>query len=255
MREYEERARIKAIEARNELGIGYLDSANIFKILKDRENISVITAPLNGNISGLFMRKRDIGLVIINSGRSLGHQYFTAAHEYYHLKYNRGMTGRLCIISKYDEDYEVELEANSFASYFLMPDDALRYYLNLRLQGSSRKPNMRDLIYLENYFAVSHALMLLRLKSMGVITEAEAEQMKAGVTAAAIRLGYSPALYRDTADHGMAIYSNYAELAEELLEAEKITYGKYEELMLEGGYGEILFGDGEENEDSDASNL
>lgn len=90
---------------------------------------------------------------------------------------------------------------------------------------------------------------------MGVISEAEAEQMKAGVISAAIRLGYSPALYQDTADQGMVIYSNYAELAEELLEAEKITYGKYEELMLEGGYGEILFGDGEENGNSDAGNL
>jgi Zn-dependent peptidase ImmA (M78 family) len=148
------------------------------------------------------------------------------------------------------------LEANSFASYFLVPDDALRYYLNLRLQNSSRKPNMRDLIYLENYFAVSHALMLLRLINMGVISEAEAEQMKAGVISAAIRLGYSPALYRDTADdQGRVIYSNYAELAEELLEAGQITYGKYEELLLEGGYGEILFGDGEENADSDAGNL
>jgi Zn-dependent peptidase ImmA (M78 family) len=240
MKAYEERARVKAVEARNELGAGHLDSVNIFKILKDRENISVIAVPLKGNISGLFMRKRDIGLVIINSGRSLGHQYFTAAHEYYHLKYNRGMTGRLCTISKYDEDYEVELEANSFASYFLMPDDALRYYLNLRLRDSSRKPGMRDLIYLENYFAVSHALMLLRLKNMGAISEAEAEQMKTGVISAAVRLGYSPALYKDTAAQGMVIQSNYAELAEELLETEKITFGKYEELLLDGGYGDIL---------------
>jgi Zn-dependent peptidase ImmA (M78 family) len=252
---YKERARVKAIEARNELGIGQLDSINIFKLLKNRENISIITTPLKGDISGIFMRKGDTGLVIINSRRSLGHQYFTAAHEYYHLKYNHGMTGRLCAINKYDEDYEVELEANSFASYFLVPDDALRYYLNSRLQDSSRQPNMRDLIYLENYFAVSHALMLLRLKNMGVISEAEADQMKTGVTSAAIRLGNSPALYQDTADQGMVIYSNYAELAEELLEAEKITYGKYEELMLEGGYGEILFGDGEENGNSDAGNL
>lgn len=39
---YKERARVKAIEARNELGIGQLDSINIFKLLKNRENISII---------------------------------------------------------------------------------------------------------------------------------------------------------------------------------------------------------------------
>lgn len=252
---YEERARIKAIEARNELGIGYLDSIDIFKLLKDRENISIITTPFEGNISGLFMRKGNTGLVVINSARSLGHQYFTAAHEYYHLKYNQGMTSRLCTINKYDDDYEIELEANSFASYFLLPDDALRYYLDSRLQGLSRKPNIRDLIYLENYFNVSHTLMLLRLTKMGAITNNEAEQMRTGVITHAVRLGYNPNLYKNTVNQGTIIYSNYAELAEELLEAGKITYGKYEELLIDGGYGEILFGDGEEYGDSNTDNI
>lgn len=255
MASYEERARIKAIEARNELGIGYLDSIDIFKILKDRENIALISTPFTGNISGLFMRKGDSGLIVINSARSLGHQYFTAAHEYYHLKYNQGMTGRLCTINKYDDDYEVELEANSFASYFLLPDDALRYYLNLRLQDISRKPNMRDVIYLENYFNVSHTLMLLRLTKMGVINDNEAEQMRTGVIRNAIKLGYNPKLYKNTLDEGTIVYSNYAELAEELLEKNKITYGKYEELLIDGGYGEILFGDGEDYGDTNTDNI
>jgi len=32
---------LRALEARNELGIGQYDSIDIFKILRDRENISI----------------------------------------------------------------------------------------------------------------------------------------------------------------------------------------------------------------------
>ncbi len=37
----------------------------------------------------------------------------------------------------------------------------------------------------------------------------------------------------------------YLELAKELLESNKISYGKYEELLIAGGYGDILFPEGE----------
>ncbi|MCR1934261.1 ImmA/IrrE family metallo-endopeptidase [Clostridium tepidum] len=238
----------RAMKSRNELGIGSMDAVDILKILKDRENISIIMTPLDGEISGLFMRKNDIGIIIINSNRSYGHQLFTAAHEYYHLKYDKGMNSKLCPINKYDEGYENEIEANIFASYFLMPDDTLRIYINERTDNGNRRLNIRDLIYLENYFMVSHSLMLYRLKSMGYITRGEEEEFKYSIISKATKLGYDAKLYKNTADRGLVIHSNYAELAEELLEAKLITAGKYEELLLRGGYEEILFGDIDEGE-------
>ena len=65
----------KAINTRNELGIGQMESIDILKILKSRENISIIMTPLDGNISGLFMRKGKVGIIIINNKRSYGHQF------------------------------------------------------------------------------------------------------------------------------------------------------------------------------------
>lgn len=238
----------RAIKSRNELGIGIMDSVDIFKILKDRENISIVITPLDGEISGLFMRKNDIGIIIINSNKSYGHQLFTAAHEYYHIKYDKGMNSKLCPINKYDEGYENEIEANTFASYFLMPDDTLRVYINERTENGSRRLNIRDLIYLENYFMVSHSLMLYRLKTMGYITKEEEEELKCSIIAKAMRLGYDAKLYKNTAYQGRVVYSNYAELAEELLECKLITIGKYEELLLHGGYEDILFGDIDEGD-------
>ncbi len=233
----------RAIDTRNELGINSSEpiDADIFKVLRKKEKVSIIVTELKGNISGFFLRKEEICLIVINSSRSFGHQRFTAAHEYYHFKYDKGMSGKICpiTINKYNDDYENEVEANYFASYFLMPDQSLRYYIDKRTNGN--KLNIRDLIYLENYFMVSHALMLVRLRSINIISEKEAELMKNGIIDKARKLGYDTALYKNTKEKGTINYSNYAELAEELLEKGSISYGKYEELLIDGKFENILF--------------
>ena len=244
------RARNRAIETRIELGINSYEpiDVDILKVLRKKEKISVIITELKGNISGFFLRKEDICLIVINSSRSLGHQRFTAAHEYYHFKYDKGMNGKICTINEYNDDYENEVEANYFASYFLMPDESLKYYVDKRTKGN--KLNIRDLIYLENYFMVSHALMLVRLKLINIISEKEIELMKNGIIYKASKLGYDTALYKDTKEKGTFKYSNYAELAEELLEKGSISYGKYEELLIDGNFEDILFKEnGNENEE------
>jgi len=237
------RASSRAIDTRNELGINLSEpiDSDILKVLRKKENISIIVTELKGNISGYFLRKEDICLIVINSSRSLGHQRFTAAHEYYHFKYDKEMKGKICPIkiNKFNDGYENETEANYFASYFLMPDESLRYYIDRRTKGN--KLNIRDLIYLENYFMVSHALMLVRLKLINIISEKEVELMKNGIIDKASKLGYDTALYKNTKEKGTVIYSDYAELAEELLEKGSISYGKYEELLIDGKFENILF--------------
>ena len=246
----ESRARNKAIDTRNELGINLSEpiDVDILKVLRKKEKISIIVTGLKGNISGFFLRKEDICLVVINSSRSFGHQRFTAAHEYYHFKYDKEMNGKICPINKYDDEYENEMEANYFASHFLMPDESLKYYVDKRIKGN--KLNIRDLIYLENYFMVSHALMLVRLRLINIISDKEIELMKNGIIYKAAQLGYDTALYRNTKKKGAIIYSDYAELAEELLEKGSISYGKYEELLIDGKLEDILFQEkGNKNEE------
>jgi len=237
----ESRARNKAIDTRNELGINLSEpiDVDILKVLRKKEKISIIVTELKGNISGFFLRKGDICLIVINSSRSFGHQRFTAAHEYYHFKYDKEMNGKICPINKYDDEYENEMEANYFASHFLMPDESLKYYVDKRIKGN--KLNIRDLIYLENYFMVSHALMLVRLRLINIISDKEIELMKNGIIYKAAQLGYDTALYRNTKKKRTVIYSDYAELAEELLEKGSISYGKYEELLIDGKLEDILF--------------
>ena len=106
----------KARVLRVELGIGTNEPVNIFDLLRYRENISIIKIKLSEQISGFIVKKGSAKAIVINSEMSLGRQIFTAAHEYFHLKYDDDF-----------ENYSDEREkmADEFASHFLMPDTAL----------------------------------------------------------------------------------------------------------------------------------
>ena len=241
----------KALDARNILSLGAYEQVDIFKILRDKENISIILTEMQGDISGFFLRKEDICVIVINNKNTLGHQRFTAAHEYYHYKFDKGMSYKICPIKKYDDEYEVEKEANIFASHFLMPDAALEYYLGKRVIG--RKLNISDLVFLENHFMISHKFTLNRIKEinkkLNITDEDSLIEMESGIIEQAKKLGYSIDIYKSTLDKGQEIFSNYAELANELLEGKKISFGKYEQILLDGGYESSLFGLDEDNEE------
>ena len=63
----ESRARSRAIETRIELGISVNEhiDVDILKVLRKKEKISVIVTELKGSISGFFLRKGDICLIVI----------------------------------------------------------------------------------------------------------------------------------------------------------------------------------------------
>lgn len=50
------------------------------------------------------------------------------------------------------------------------------------------------------------------------------------------------------------MFSNYAELANELLDNKKISFGKFEQIMLDGGYESSLFGS-DDNDNEEVSML
>lgn len=86
-----------AAQVRREWGVGETQPVDILRILWSWECISVIRTPFgeSSRASGLFARKNDSVLIVLNSGRTLGRRFFTAAHELYHVRFNEGMTGRV----------------------------------------------------------------------------------------------------------------------------------------------------------------
>lgn len=58
------------------------------------------------------------------------------------------------------------------------------------------------------------------------------------------KYGYSTELYtKPKVEDDVIVESDYAELAEEALEKNKISESRYNEYLIEGGYGYLVFGD------------
>jgi len=244
-----------ALQTRNSLGIGLFEKVNIFELLTKVEGISLMIVEMSDKISGMYLSRKDESLIVINSKKTLGHQHFTAAHEYYHFKFDRNLSHRICPIKKFEDEYEEEYKANQFAVNFLLPKQAVEFILSRRV--NNRKIELDDVIFLEQYFEVSHQLMLIRLKELGYINKNQYEEFKKNVVKRACELGYSAKLYKPTSDEGIKVYSKYLELATRLYESGRISRGKYEELLIEGGYADVVFNapeeiEGVENEIEDA---
>ncbi len=233
-------AETRAIKTRNEFGLSSTESINIFDVLKYNGEISIIRIPIESDLYGLFIKKGDAQVILININNSLGRQYFTAAHEYYHLKYDVNLN---------DENDELEKEADTFASYLLMSREGLNYHLKKRLTDKGKDDiDIADCIYLENYFKVSHQALVLRLRLDNHIRKRKYEQlMNFNIRKEAKKYGYSLDLYSPThLDKDILIESDYAELAEIALNNNKISESRYNEFLLEGGYEDILFEDEED---------
>jgi Zn-dependent peptidase ImmA (M78 family) len=243
--------RIKALarEERVRLNISPLVPVDPFRIFMEIEGITLSVVDMHGDLSGFFLKKDDEGMVVLNANRSLGHQIFTAVHEYYHMRFDQGMEGRVCLIHSFDQDVNSETEANYFATYFLVPEEALEYHLERRLGG--RGIEFADVIYLEQLFMVSHVVMLQRLLWMEVISQAQMKRWKPNIIRNARRLGYDGKLYQKTVLSEPLIFSDYAEIAHQLLKTAAITEGKYEEYLMEGGYFDLLIESEDEHDETE----
>ncbi len=220
----------KAEKLRKELGISNIEAVNIFDILKFKKNISIIKMNFSKHLSGMIVTKGSEKAILINSTMSLGRQVFTAAHEYYHLKFDNDLNEH--------KDFK-ENEANEFASYFLMPETAL---LSVITERGINKFTINDIIYLEHYFKLSHKALLRRLIKGKYISQKDYDNYSSlDIIETAFKLGYEIDLYIPTNEE-RTVTSTYAEVAEKALNKKKLSNSKYENYLIEGGYEEIVFG-------------
>ena len=130
-----------------------------------------------------------------------------------------------------------------------MPREALNFYLKKRLTKRSKKTvDISDCLYFENYFKISHQALILRLKLDNHINNKRYEELKdINIIKEARRYGYSIELYfKSEIKNDIVLESEYAELAEEALENDIISESRYNEYLIEGGYGNIVFGEKED---------
>jgi Zn-dependent peptidase ImmA (M78 family) len=241
-------SKVRAIDFRRKYGLSESEPIDIFKVLREWLDISLVFKQFSCNLSGIFLRLDSTQVIVINSAKTIGHQRFTAAHEFFHLEYDRGMTHRVCITGLFNQQTQSEREADYFAANLLMPSEAINYRLQLR-KKEKRNLAIDDIINLEQHFAVSHSAMLIRLRQLEYISQTQMEDLKPQVIFNAKLLGFEISLYQPTNED--KILSAYAEKSKMALEKGLITDGKYEQLLLEAGLAELIYETeaGDNNED------
>ena len=182
-----------------------------------------------------------------NSTTSYGRQRFTLAHELYHGLYEEDMQRVICDMSMNGNKSESEKEADKFASYLLMPYDALLEY-----EHDKAKWDLEKVIDAEQFFQVSHQSMLYRLVCDNLISSEVADEYKSiTVSTVAAKLGYGKELYLPT-DKNKQYFTTgeYIRKVEKMAEKDLISEGKREELLLEAYRADIVY-----NFDEEEANL
>ena len=236
---------------------------DILSLVQELDGLTLVYYPMGEKLSGMCVKgQKGNNLIAINSAMTIGRQRFSMAHELYHLFFDNCMMSVCGKRLNYGK--EVEQSADMFASYFLMPEAALiafaeKIIKNHHSDGNPGRNNrtksnaeaqltLDDVIRIEQYFGISHQAAVYRLMHTSYLSNEEGTRLlNMSVRRRAEALGYSPALYLPLpAERQYMTYGHYIKQAEKLMESELVSYGKYEELLLDAFRADLVYGDDEE---------
>lgn len=199
-------------------------------VLYERENINLLETPMDSKISGMFMRQEDKCFVIINSKKSIGHQNFTKAHEYYHFKFDQDLKSKICYAGTFNGQLENELKADLFAAFLLMPKKGIVKVLDDAYSKYGPELTIPTILYLESIFKVSHKSMLRRLNDLNLLEESEKSMLyDLKITKEARTHGYDTDIY--LSNNVKRLSPNYRNLIQKRFESGDISENKYLELL------------------------
>ena len=240
----------QAAQLREKMGEDNNSPLDILALALNVENLTIVYYPLGDKLSGVCIKgKEDNNLIAMNSAMTLGRQRFTLAHEFYHLYYDTSLVSVCSITSS--PNNEVERSADIFASYFLMPEQALmRTAEKLTKDRPDHQLMLDDMIRIEQYFGISHKAAVYRLMDTTYLKKSTAETfLNISVKRTAEVLGYDSALYRPMPEEKRYMtYGYYINQAKQVIEKGLVSSGKYEELLLDAFRADLVYGIEEEGE-------
>ncbi len=216
-------------------------------VLSKLPNLTLLYIPFSENTSGMCIKDGNIEIIGINSTMTKGRQRFTLSHELYHLLIEENV-GKPIICKKNYRSMS-EKEADKFASYLLMTEDGLSQYCDL---NNIDEWNLDNIISVEQYFQITHHSLLIRLLNNRLISKNEYNKYKKkSISHEAKIRGYNDDLYKSSSreDQYMTL-GKYINTIEELVETNKISYSKKNELLLDGYRGDLVF-NGDKGDDMD----
>ena len=223
-----------AIEFRSDIGLNQESPLDFFPVITNKlKNLTIVFLEMDEKISGACFKVDSQQIMFINSKHPKGRQVFTAAHELYHLFYEDAVF-TICNLNSNDE---IEKNANQFASFLLMPINALYSY---KKENNIEKWNLNSIIDCEQYFQISHEALLYRLKNGSDITFEEFNKFKPNIKNNAQYYGYDSSLYEPYIDKNYTI-GNYVRLVEEVYRKDLISNGKREEYLIQSYLSDLVY--------------
>ncbi|MCF8001963.1 MAG: ImmA/IrrE family metallo-endopeptidase [Halanaerobiales bacterium] len=224
-------AQSKANKIRNRLGFGNEPIQDLFNLVEILE-LLLVKKPLDReSLSALYLNHKDNRLVLINTSKSLGHQYFSFAHELYHYFYDTNINSQICNTFKFKKQKaKNEILADYFAVHFLMPHNSvINFFDNI-----DKEIGLREVIKAMHYFKVSYQAMLIRMKVLGIIDDKKYRELKDEHLSSVLpKLGYELDLIRPTKI--TEIPKKYTEYLTENYEADKISFSTLKIYLEEVG--------------------
>jgi Zn-dependent peptidase ImmA (M78 family)/transcriptional regulator with XRE-family HTH domain len=165
---------------REELGLGRAPLADIAELAERHLGVDVALWPVGDAVSGLCAHGDGVATILVNSQFSAGHERFSAAHE---LAHHLLSDPREVVIEAnlYETSSPAEVRANAFAAAFLMPADSARELIGVA------GVDAEVLGELLRHFRVSYQALVHRLRTLAIISRADAESWLAESATAALR--------------------------------------------------------------------
>lgn len=166
-----------ANETRQKAIITGFGIANIFDVCQTL-GYSSIRYPLGkDSILGAAIIKDCDYIIFSNSSYILSREIFTVAHEIGHieLKHLNDNLPQITDFSQFDDDAEIEKEANYFAACFLMPEEKLSDFLHININKPFDELTVIDIAKIQSIFNTSFDTALNRLESLKLISTAQKE--------------------------------------------------------------------------------
>ncbi len=216
---------ILAQKFRSEHGLSMTEPISTKTVLR-KLGILTMYRPLSEKSFGISAKSESGRMfMMVNCNSTRGRQHFTIAHELYHLLYDDSPEPHMCG----GVAIGVEKDANLFASALLMPREGLLKMVSDE-EVKNRKVKLATVLRMEQFFGVSRNTLLLRLKDIGLITEAYMNELKSvPVKESAMQYGYNLSLY-EAGNKGIVI-GDFGEKARLLFESGRISEGHYYELL------------------------
>lgn len=207
-----EHGRQVAYQERHRLGLGLTAPLRDPWGIVEGAGVHVLPLQLGRDhpIDGIFTRVKDgRACVGVNVDKWVFRQVFTVMHEYAHALFDADLQSELCDtqrgwqLGERQRYANRELRANQFAAVFLVPREALVWYLESRnmvrsmARHGQRALNLTpiDIVRAQDHFGVSGTMLLWRLQNENLIAAEERHRLSAelereGVLRLARELGY-----------------------------------------------------------------